>query len=301
MHTNGKVTPDNYDWLYFDEKILYSIESLYKIAFRRRIAKDTTVFSCEIAYNKNEKIDKLSPAKIKEKCIKDLLKVNLIKKKDIIGTHLIDAKAVYPGIYVGYENELSKLKGKLSFIDNLYSHGALAEYEYADTQVLTAKSIDLADSLTKNVKITDTNLKKQIKFIPSTKLQINNTSLGYDEKCFIISEIGLNHNGNVELCKKLIDQSKRAGASAVKLQTYKKGRISANTRTARYYEDLIDTQESLSSFVDNISFSFNQTKEIFRYASEKKITIFSTPFDLESLKILKNLTVQLIKFPLWTL
>ena len=40
---------------------------------------------------------------------------------------------------------------------------------------------------------------------------------------------------------KLIDQSKRAGASAVKLQTYKKGRI-ANTRTARYY-DLIDTQE----------------------------------------------------------
>ena len=83
-------------------------------------------------------------------------------------------------------------------------------------------------------------------------------------------EIGLNHNGNVELCKKLIDQSKRVGASAVKLQTYKKGRISANTRTARYYEDLIDTQESLSSFVDNISFSFNQTKEIFRYASEKR-------------------------------
>ena len=81
---------------------------------------------------------------------------------------------------------MSKLKGKLSFINNLYSHGALAEYEYADT-VLTAKSIDLADSLTKNVKITDTNLKKQIKFIPSTKLQINNTSLGYDEKCFIIS------------------------------------------------------------------------------------------------------------------
>ena len=45
------------------------------------LPKDTTVFSCEIAYNKNEKIDKLSPAKIKEKCIKDLLKVNLIKKK----------------------------------------------------------------------------------------------------------------------------------------------------------------------------------------------------------------------------
>ena len=308
IHLNGKVRlPDNYDWLYFDDKnLIFHRVTLQNSFSEEGLPKDTTVFSCEVAYNKNEKIDKLSPAKIKEKCIKDLLKVNLIKKKDIIGTHLIDAKAVYPGIYVGYENELSKLKGKLSFIDNLYSHGALAEYEYADTQVLTAKSIDLADSLTKNVKITDTNLKKQIKFIPSTKLQINNTSIGYDEKCFIISEIGLNHNGNVELCKKLIDQSKRAGASAVKLQTYKKGRISANTRTARYYEDLIDTQESLSSFVDNISFSFNQTKEIFRYASEKKITIFSTPFDLESLKILEKLncpaykisSMDLVNYPL---
>ena len=308
IHLKGKVSlPDNYDWLYFDDKdLIFHRVTLQNSFSEQGLPRNTTVFSCEIAYSKNEKIDKLEASKIKEKCINDLLKVKLIKKQDIIDTHLIDAKSVYPGIYVGYENELSKLKGKLSFIDNLYSHGALAEYEYADTQVLTAKSIDLADVLTKNVRITDVNLKKQIKFIPSNEFGIKENKIGNGEKCFIISEIGLNHNGNVDLCKKLIDQSKRAGASAVKLQSYKKGRISANTRTSRYYEDLVDTQESLSSFVDNISFNFNQTKEIFSYASKKKITIFSTPFDLESLRMLEELdcpaykisSMDLVNYPL---
>ena len=43
-----------------------------------------------------------------------------------------------------------------------------------------------------------------------------------------IAEIGLNHNGNVDICKKLIDLSKRAGASAVKLQTFKPETMTIN-------------------------------------------------------------------------
>ena len=285
-----KITlPENYDWLYFDDQSIFHRITLQNSFSEVGIPKNSSIISCEIAYNSGDKIDKMNKEKIINETVKALIKKNLINKENISHTHLIDAKSVYPGIFVGYETELSKLQGKLSFINNLYSHGALAEYEYADTQVLTAKSIDLADTLTVKNNIGEKNLKKEIDFRPAANFKIDSVDVGIDQKCFIIAEIGLNHNGDVDLCKKLIDQAKRAGASAVKLQTYKKGRISKNVRTARYYEDLVDTQESLSSLVDRIALDANQTKEIFDYAKKKKITIFSTPFDIESLEILENI------------
>ena len=293
---NKKISlPGNYDWLYFDDKSIFHRITMQNSFSEVGIPKGASVLSCEIAYNNNDSIDKMSKKKIIDQTIETLIKKNIFDKSNILETHLIDAKSVYPGIFVGYETELSKLKGKLSFINNLYSHGALAEYEYADTQVLTAKSIDLADTLTLEKNIGDNSLKKEINFIPEKNFKFHTSQIGSDHPCFIIAEIGLNHNGDLDLCKKLIDQAKRAGANAVKLQTYKQGRISKNVRTARYYEDLVDTQESLSGFVDRIAFNSNQTKKIFDYARKKKITIFSTPFDIESLNVLESISCPAYK------
>ena len=127
--------------------------------------------------------------------------------------------------------------------------------------------------------------KRQLKF----KSGLGHVLIGDDLQTHFIAEIGLNHNGDVKLAKKMIDQAHRSGASAAKLQTYKKGRISPKVRTSRYYEDLVDTQVSLSEMLDNVSFSYDETRELFEYGKDKGITIFSTPFDLDSLEQLESL------------
>ena len=53
------------------------------------------------------------------------------------------------------------------------------------------------------------------------KVRVSNKLIGEEEPCFIIAEAGVNHNGSVELAKKLIDVAKDAGAEAVKFQTFK--------------------------------------------------------------------------------
>ena len=64
-------------------------------------------------------------------------------------------------------------------------------------------------------------------------------------------EIGLNHNGDLELAKAMFTSAQRAGAGG-EFQTYKSGRVSKSVRAARCYEDLVDTQESLPDFLDRI-------------------------------------------------
>lgn len=53
------------------------------------------------------------------------------------------------------------------------------------------------------------------------KVKIGGKLIAEEEPCFIVAEAGVNHNGSVELAKKLIDAAKDAGADAVKFQTFK--------------------------------------------------------------------------------
>ena len=280
----------NYDWLYFDDE---------KIPFHRITLQDSfskngrpdghSILSCEIAYSNDDNTDQLSKEEIIKLTIKGLCEKNIIDKKDIVDHHLIDAKNVYPGIFVGYEDELNRVKGKLDNINNMYMHGAPAEYEYSDLQVLTAKSIDLADVLSKKSLDFSNNLTKSSKIMPANEFSINGINISEKDNVFIIAEIGLNHSGDIKIAKKLIDHAIDSGASAAKLQSYKKGRVSSKVRTSRYYEDLVDTQESLSSLLDKIAFNKEETVELFEYARKKRFTLFSTPFDIESLKILEEI------------
>ena len=97
----------------------------------------------------------------------------------------------------------------------------------------------------------------------------------------------------------MIASAQRAGASAVKFQTYKSGRVSKSVRAARYYEDLVDTQESLPDFLDRIIFDETQMQELFTYSEELGIVMFSTPFDIPSLDQLEKLGCPRIKFLQW--
>lgn len=282
--------PGAYDWLYIDDpEIIFHRITLQNSFSEQGIPANHSILSLEIACSDGDHIDLTENSELLKNCIDDLQTLKIIDKKDVIDTHLIDAKNVYPAIFVGYEEELSKAKTVTDNINNLYMHGALAEYEYSDLQVLTAKSIDLIDILCKQ-SIGGSNTLIKNKYVrPATIVELDQQKIGENQPTYIIAEIGLNHNGDLKLAKKMIDQAHRSGASAAKLQTYKKGRISPKVRTSRYYEDLVDTQESLSKMLDNVSFTHEETKELFEYGRDIGITIFSTPFDLESLALLESI------------
>ena len=101
-------------------------------------------------------------------------------------------------------------------------------------------------------------------------------------RTFIIAEIGINHLGSLHNCKKLINQAKKSGADAVKLQI--------SDPEYSYNKDTV----SYKIFIKN-RLSFEKLKKIKSYAREKKIILFATPGDFKSLEIIKRLNFPAIK------
>ncbi len=111
---------------------------------------------------------------------------------------------------------------------------------------------------------------------------INGRQVGPQSEVFVIAEIGINHNGDLDTAKKLIDQAKWAGASAVKLQTY-------------ITEKRVPKDSPIYGILKQCEISFEGQKELFRYSREKGIEIFSTPFDEDSVDFLSSLGMSCFK------
>ena len=111
---------------------------------------------------------------------------------------------------------------------------------------------------------------------------------------FIIAEIGVNHNGNLKIAKKLIDHAKKADADAVKFQTYNvDDLVLKNTKVAKYQKKSgIKNQYKL---LKKYQFSQEQFKTIKSYCVKKKIHFLSTPFDNQSAIFLNGLGVNCFK------
>lgn len=119
-----------------------------------------------------------------------------------------------------------------------------------------------------------------------------------NEKVLIIAEAGVNHNGNIELAKRLIDEAKEAGADIVKFQTFIAEKvISSNAAKAAYQVNNTSTSESQLEMVKKLELSFDDFRYLKKYASEKGIEFLSTPFDTESIFFLKQLGIRIFKIP----
>ena len=105
------------------------------------------------------------------------------------------------------------------------------------------------------------------------------------KKVFIIAEIGNNHEGNFELAKKMIDELVSIGIKFAKIQTYTSGnsRVSDKVKSANYVEKITDQEETLSGLLERCKLSFEDQIELFSYAKNKSLLLFSTPFDILSL------------------
>lgn len=115
---------------------------------------------------------------------------------------------------------------------------------------------------------------------------------------FIIAEAGVNHNGSIELAKKLIDAACDARADAVKFQTFKSEKvISKFAEKAEYQKESTSNNESQLEMVKKLELDEEAHKLLIDYCLEKKIMFLSTPFDSESIELLDNLGLSIFKIP----
>ena len=114
------------------------------------------------------------------------------------------------------------------------------------------------------------------------------------KKITIIAEAGVNHNGNINYAKKLVLMAKKAGADYVKFQTFKTDNlVKKNTPLVNYQKNKkIKSQYEL---LKKLELSERQHKVIINFCKKNKIKFLSTPFDIESCKLLKKLGLKIIK------
>ena len=126
--------------------------------------------------------------------------------------------------------------------------------------------------------------------------QINGRKIGEAVKPYIIAEMSANHSGSIDRAKATIKAAKDCGADAVKLQTY-----TADTMTIECSKKDFQIQEglwkgySLYELYQEASTPFEWHDELFRFASNIGITIFSTPFDESAVELLDSLSTPAFK------
>ena len=115
---------------------------------------------------------------------------------------------------------------------------------------------------------------------------------------FIIAEAGVNHNGSIELAKKLIDVAVDARVDAVKFQTFKtENLVSKNAQKAEYQKETTDAKESQFEMIKKLELDVDTHYELISYCNSKNIMFLSTPFDLDSIDLLDKLELPIFKIP----
>ena len=119
------------------------------------------------------------------------------------------------------------------------------------------------------------------------------------EKVIIIAEAGVNHNGDMNIAKQLIDVAAKAGVDYVKFQTFKADTlVSLDAKKASYQSKNIgDNDDSQYNMLKKLELSHQNHLELMEYCKLKKVAFFSTAFDVEGVNYLNNLGLSFFKIP----
>lgn len=126
------------------------------------------------------------------------------------------------------------------------------------------------------------------------KIKVADKYIGEGCPVFVVAEAGCNHEGNLELAKKLVDGASSAGADAIKFQHYAPRKLV--TRSVPYFwvENREGTSQ-LANYEGQKSLSKSEFREIADYCKKENIIFFSTPFDEENVDFLDELDVPMYK------
>ncbi|HEB9346054.1 TPA: N,N'-diacetyllegionaminate synthase [Campylobacter coli] len=118
------------------------------------------------------------------------------------------------------------------------------------------------------------------------------------KKALIIAEAGVNHNGDLNLAKKLIEVAAKSGADFVKFQSFKAELcVSKNAKKAAYQLETTAKDESQLEMIKKLELDFNTHQLLISHAKQCGIAFLSTPFDMESIELLDDLGLEIFKIP----
>lgn len=114
----------------------------------------------------------------------------------------------------------------------------------------------------------------------------------------IIAEAGVNHNGHIELAKKLVDAAVAAGADYVKFQTFRAEKIASRFASkANYQQHATGNSDGQLQMLKRLELSEADHEELLAYCNKMQILFLSTPFDLDSIDLLKSIGITIGKIP----
>lgn len=129
-----------------------------------------------------------------------------------------------------------------------------------------------------------------------TEITIAGRRIGSQHEPYIIAEMSANHNGNINVAYKIIEEAKKAGASAVKMQTYTPETITINADTPDFQINggLWDGR-TLYDLYEEAHTPWEWHKPLFEHAAKVGVTIFSSPFDTTAVDLLEDLNTPAYK------
>lgn len=118
-------------------------------------------------------------------------------------------------------------------------------------------------------------------------------------KTLIIAEAGVNHNGSIELAKKLVEKAEEAGVDYIKFQTFKASKlVTKAAKQAEYQQKNIGKEgDSQYQMLKKLELSPEEHEILIDYCKEVGIKFFSTAFDFDSIDYLHSLNLGLWKIP----
>ena len=117
-------------------------------------------------------------------------------------------------------------------------------------------------------------------------------------KTIIIAEAGVNHNGKVNLAKKLISKAANSGADFIKFQTYKTEDIVISKAALAFYQKkIVNKFKNQFQMLKKYELKHSDVKKLIKFSKTKKIKFLSSPFDIGSIKFLNQFNLEYFKIP----
>jgi pseudaminic acid synthase len=128
------------------------------------------------------------------------------------------------------------------------------------------------------------------------QITIDGRVIGQNQPPYVIAELSANHNGQMQLAMRLIEEAKKAGANAAKLQTYKPDTITLNSDSEDFkIRGGLWDGRTLFELYEEAHMPWEWHKPLFEHARKVGITLFSSPFDNTAIDLLEDLNAPAYK------
>jgi N-acetylneuraminate synthase len=132
----------------------------------------------------------------------------------------------------------------------------------------------------------------------SSRIELGNRHVGGDAACFVIAEAGVNHDGRLDQAHRLIDAAARAGADAIKFQTFAADKLASRTAPkANYQLRQTDAEESQHAMLHRLELPLDGYAELASHAGAAGVVFLSSPFDTSAADLLDDIGVCAFKIP----